>query len=641
MLIRKAVLFFAVACVIAVGSVQIALAILIPGGGSKKTDCFIELDVTGVAAPVKNTVSCTDGDPACDNDGACNNSCDVKVRACLRQTDSSLPLCVPPTALTKASAKVKGPGGASLAVPALDSSTCGAFLDDFAVAVKTRRNKNKPDKTIVSSGKFKRKLDKDTLKFVCVPRSGPCPTTTTSTTVASTTTTTIAVCQDGVRGGNEECDDGNAVDTDACRNDCSAAACGDNVVRTGTEQCDPPGQGTCPGGQICNDSCQCVAASACTCGSPAPTLMQFTTGIPNRSIATGSVSPARCVQCEIPSECPTTCTTDLDCMGKGTCAGPLTAGGLYFGAGLVSVPLPAKVPDTGTSLIKTGCSGNTLFLSATTAAENSNLKCTSKNECFFGPPLPIPNNTPTGRPTSTCIVNVVAKNAAGRADCSTGETTELNLPLTSYVYLGGDLDGDPDNGAQPCPICDPNTLKCKFGERDGMDCTPGSTAFDDAYPTSQDCPLPLARRIGQLPIAFKLTTGTQSLTSFATGAQPRVFCGFCSDTSGGAPVFARPPVSCTADAECAGTHTGCGTIDGDTGCCTQQSAHNGAFGNSFATTITQTGSPAGTLSDGQPHDSTLISVFCIPPTYDAIIDPVADLPGPGAVSLRGTAQLLP
>jgi len=60
-----------------------------------------------------------------------------------------------------------------------------------------------------------------------------------------------------------------------------------------------------------------------------------------------------------------------------------------------------------------------------------------------------------------------------------------------------------------------------------------------------------------------------------------------------------------------------------------------------ARTITETGAPAGTLSDGAGHASTLVSIFCIQPTFNATVDAAGDLPGPGAVSLPGTAQLLP
>ncbi len=61
----------------------------------------------------------------------------------------------------------------------------------------------------------------------------------------------------------EECDDGNAIDTDACKNDCTNNVCGDGVVLAGIETCDtiatacstllgdPQATGTAP----CNTDC--------------------------------------------------------------------------------------------------------------------------------------------------------------------------------------------------------------------------------------------------------------------------------------------------------------------------------------------------------------------------------------------------
>lgn len=48
----------------------------------------------------------------------------------------------------------------------------------------------------------------------------------------------LASCGDGVLEGAEECDDGNAVETDACPSGCIAARCGDGVVEEGVEECD-------------------------------------------------------------------------------------------------------------------------------------------------------------------------------------------------------------------------------------------------------------------------------------------------------------------------------------------------------------------------------------------------------------------
>ncbi|HSN14662.1 MAG TPA: right-handed parallel beta-helix repeat-containing protein [Anaeromyxobacteraceae bacterium] len=47
-----------------------------------------------------------------------------------------------------------------------------------------------------------------------------------------------AVCGDGVVEGAESCDDGNAIDTDACPSTCAPAGCGDGFVLAGVEQCD-------------------------------------------------------------------------------------------------------------------------------------------------------------------------------------------------------------------------------------------------------------------------------------------------------------------------------------------------------------------------------------------------------------------
>jgi len=68
---------------------------------------------------------------------------------------------------------------------------------------------------------------------------------------------------------------------------------------------------------------------------------------------------------------------------------------------------------------------------------------------------------------------------------------------------------------------------------------------------------------------------------------------------------------------------------------------SGAFQIGDARTVTETGTPSGPLTDHSAHDSTLVSVFCIPPSFNGAVDGTADLPGPGAVALPGKSQLLP
>ena len=61
-----------------------------------------------------------------------------------------------------------------------------------------------------------------------------------------------------------------------------------------------------------------------------------------------------------------------------------------------------------------------------------------------------------------------------------------------------------------------------------------------------------------------------------------------------------------------------------------------------ARTIVETGSPSGPLTvGGSGAPSTLVSAFCIPLTFSSLVDTAADLPGPGAVAIAGTAQALP
>ncbi|UJR87191.1 DUF4215 domain-containing protein [Sandaracinus amylolyticus] len=72
---------------------------------------------------------------------------------------------------------------------------------------------------------------------------------------------TNARCGDGyVRAGTEQCDDGNAGNTDACVGACVAARCGDGYVRAGVETCD---DGNTADGDGCPSTCILAAA---TCG---------------------------------------------------------------------------------------------------------------------------------------------------------------------------------------------------------------------------------------------------------------------------------------------------------------------------------------------------------------------------------------
>src|SRR5207244_579594 len=132
---------------------------------------------------------------------------------------------------------------------------------------------------------------------------------------------------------------------------------------------------------------------------------------------------------------------------------------------------------------------------------------------------------------------------------------------------------------QPCPICNATTNVCNGGPNRGLTCTPGDSIPNGDYPTSHDCPPPPPNFLGAPPIALVLASGTISTP--------------------------------------------------------------GAFtANDLARTIVEQGAAAGPLmTGGAAAPETLVSIFCIQPTFNALVDAGYDLPGPGAVALSGTTQL--
>src|SRR5947209_619684 len=381
----------------------------------------------------------------------------------------------------------------------------------------------------------------------------------------------------------------------------------------------------------------------CSCCTGAPRLV-FTTRPPDVGSGTCATSDG------------TITGTVQDDSGTTLCN--LRSGGLYFGGAGVGIPLPAAVPDAGTYITKlVDCDSTTGFFDfapTTDIDTGTNRNCTAagvanpeyptRPGCLFGAPLPIPN--PDSIATSTCVINRVTTSASGSGNCSDGSYALLDLPLGSDIYLTGDLlDGSaadrPDvAGIQPCPICTPggtcgSGTCCKGGPRHDLDCVPGTSALGAAYPTSHDCPPPgaggnAAPFVGTLPVPSAAATGSSSKVAADLSAQRFVFCGFCGQAF--APTFQGPPAHpCAADSAC--------TTAPFTKC---RQRNSGAFGQGPARTISEMGSRAGIcLNSGAPYAATLVSVFCIPPTYNSTVDASADLPGPGAVSLPGQAQFMP
>src|SRR5262249_41171527 len=156
------------------------------------------------------------------------------------------------------------------------------------------------------------------------------------------------------------------------------------------------------------------AQAACTCAGGTPSTLTF-----QSTIGSGSCG-------------------HLDADGNPNFY-QLACGGLYFGGAGVGIPLPAILPDNTSSIPNTSCNKHTLTLSARTQAQTGSLLTCTDVGCKFGGPLSIPNLSHNGSATSTCVINVVSSPATGTADCSTGATTLLNVPLASNVHLTGDL----------------------------------------------------------------------------------------------------------------------------------------------------------------------------------------------------------
>jgi hypothetical protein len=252
-------------------------------------------------------------------------------------------------------------------------------------------------------------------------------------------------------------------------------------------------------------------------------------------------------------------------------------------------------------------------------------------------------------PGSTCTCSVSEECLGGPNDgmpC-TPETTRLNVHNCC-------VDGGNNGKACPTPGLDP--INCPGGI-----CSDQCTSF----PVSHDCPpepsVDITAAIRGLPIPFKLTTDTETVNAVDQPELERTFCGFCRDVNvEGSGCFDGDPdpgmsngcPDSIAQVDCepvSGTTTGCGNgipCDDDSDCtapyesCAQRNP--GAFTKGGATFHTMTGATDNAcMADFMPHDSTQISLFCIPPTFDATVDAAGDIPGPGASALQGTAQLFP
>ena len=263
------------------------------------------------------------------------------------------------------------------------------------------------------------------------------------------------------------------------------------------------------------------------------TKLAFTTTVGTTTCGGAKLNPAPTAPFSGELDSDVACTTKTNDLGLGC---------LNIGGGKGNVP-PAVLPAGAT--VNFGISGSTLTANAGSSPDNCTLgagpgkhcittgaactsdvncggianNCALDANCFFAPPLPIPN--PASPALSTCTVNVIQTDASGTVDLATGDIT-TSIPLSSRVFTTA-------NVSSPCPKCVAGV--CNAGPRAGLACTAlGSLG------TSRDCPPSPTQFSGALTVNLNpLTTGTASSTS-TTG----IFC--TSQSNPGA--FGVPAARC-------------------------------------------------------------------------------------------------
>ena len=332
--------------------------------------------------------------------------------------------------------------------------------------------------------------------------------------------------------------------------------------------------------------------------TPAGATSYLDLGCPGQLVASNGTGKLDCTKGSGPAS---------ECVNAGTCTSGPNPGAVCF--------------DNNATDCSSGCTGAGTPAACCAAVDRGSCACLGPNphkpctsdtdcggafrsgacqpveNCFFGPPLAIPH--PAVSSVSICVINVIATDASGTFDPTTGDAS-VDLPLVSRIYITG-------NEASPCPQCNCGTppcsgsgaTGCNAGPNAGGACSTTATTGNPATEnTTHDCPPQEGggRFNGALSVDLNpLTTGSVSVTS-ATG----FFC------------------------------TGQDIL-----------SHAGAFGQPDTRCITETGMEAGDLTDGMPHAAREATVFCIPATNNGTVDVVADIPGPGATSLPGTAQIVP
>ncbi|MEO6030254.1 MAG: hypothetical protein ABIR79_25575 [Candidatus Binatia bacterium] len=471
--------------------------------------------------------------------------------------------------------------------------------------------------------------------------------------------------------------------------------CGDGVIASPAESCDPPGSATCPnagnGLEVCNATCGCACPGSIEfegdATSPDSLLDTGWTGIAHDASIIGDGVLTLDV-----ASCPNAGPGNTTPCGVCTLTGPLVN----------------QNADAG-DIDNRRCSNDTSIQCT------NNTPCLPSGTCqfFFGSDLPLSAGS-----VPVCVVNEIAGAVSGTANFESGATA-TTINLLSHIYTG--LQND-----QPCVPCvgDPTpndgvrggTCQGAGTPRNGMACDVNGTSPIPAFgKTSLDCPPAPSGSIANLNIT--ISTSTASVTRTLSAANPncvgtagkKCFCDTCnSDAAQACSTNADCPVSggnpgicggkrciggvnsgtpCTVGSQCqsgscnrpgqpsqpnACLGSGCQDTapvgDNEGECvdgpivrtCAPPEQYKGCSANSDCTLTNDcrsslrecfldNGNIGGVLrADGQasaPVNSAsnplLAAIFCIPPTVSDSVNAVSGLPGPARLTLRGTATARP
>jgi hypothetical protein len=283
----------------------------------------------------------------------------------------------------------------------------------------------------------------------------------------------------------------------------------------------------------------------------------------------------------------------------------LGLGCLYVGGGAAALIPPVRLPDGGRSVLAvaglSGLGGVSVTGSPGTGPADCTLGAGPGRHCINGKPgidgqgtcssdadcdgrtgaCDSDANCFFGAPVPVPIagLSVCIMNAVAGDVCGTANlltnTTSVSANLSSRIYLTGD-------GISPCPQCVAGS--CTAGARHGLPCSGGVGSAN----TTIECPPRPTQFFGRLDV---------NLSTLSTGSS----------------TLAHP-----AGMFCPGQPT------------------PGAFAGE-ASLVVETGAPL--LSGGGLFDTTLAGTFCVPATGNETFDAIADLPGPGAVSVPGTIEV--